>query len=416
MFSKLKYNIKNFCTNFNDWGKKKILLFSLIAFFLFFSSFSTMAFSARYPLNYLNAVIYFFLILFIILFVSLYGYFRFDIFFVLLLLFNFTVLLSSLLTGFRNFSFTIIFVTSVSFFVYQIIININKEIRMFLLLLIFLGGIVFSLYFMFYYRDIILNFDFNSRIGGYFDNLNEMAKYFVFLSIISLYLFLFKKKVMHLVFALIFFIFLVLTGSRSNLLAFTVAILVLIYLRIPKRKKISLLLFICLSPILLFLLLRIKFMENILIRLYASLKTLINSSDFDNVLDFSTKFRKIASIEAFELFLQRPLFGYGFWGTNIYSFNKMSTHNNFTALLGNFGIIAFLIFQAFLIFPIYSNIKKNKNINYLFIALLLYIFVFQTFLITFTSKFEYLIFPFTYATFMDSPSYNSINLKIRIKH
>lgn len=415
MFTNLKSKITNFLSNFKEYTKTQKLLFFFILFFVFLASFSTMALSGRYPLNYFNNAIYLLLLLLIIIFLIFYGVFRFDIYFLLLFLFNFFVLFSSLLSGFKNFNFSALLVSTTSFFIYQLLINVDKPKQNVLFFSLFVGGLFFSAYFFVYYRNTILSFDFSNRIGGYFNNINEMAKYFVFLGLISFYLVLYKKRFEHIILFVIFLLFLVWTGSRSNLLSLIILILFLLYFKFQGMKKryyLYVLLFLALISI---LVMQMDFMESFKTRLYNSFLTLFRGGS-DNILDYSTESRKRALYEAFELFLQRPLFGYGYFGTNLYSFRQMSTHNNFVALLGGFGLPAFLAFETFLLVPTYlfiQNRKKYKKNDFalLSVAIISYVFIFQLFLINYYTKLEYFFIPFAYIQIYEPNQFVEINFR-----
>lgn len=395
---KFLYNIKE---KFHSWKRTRFISYSSVLACLFLSSFSTMALSGRYPLNYVNMAIYFITAISIIVYVSLYGKFIFDSFFLLIFLIDIFILISSMLTGFRFFSYTIFLVTIFSLLIYQFVSNSDLNDRESVYSMIMFAGYLFVIYFTIVYWDNIFAFNFSTRIGDYFDNENEVSKYFVFLIVFSLHKAIYNKKYIFLFPVILYlFILLLMTGSRSNLLSAIAVCLFVAYFRIPKGKKIIYLVVVVSFIATFFLILQIPAMHDFSTRFYNMFKTLLGSPEGLGEFDFSIYNRIVAVEEGIKLFLARPLFGYGFRGTRIYSFISMEPHNNFIFLLGNFGAIVFILFEFFLLLPIYrllSKYKVQKNpFLLLVVSIILYVFVFQFLLVNYYTKFEYFAFPFAY--------------------
>lgn len=386
---------------FHNWDKKRIVSYFSVLFCLFLSSFSTMALSGRYPLNYVNMAIYFITAISIFIYVGIYGVFKIDTFFYIIVFIDVLILFSSALTGFRHFSYTIFLVTIFSLIIYQFICNIRPESRENVYSIIMCAGYFFVIYFSIIYSKNIFSFDFSTRIGDYFDNENEVSKYFVFLIVFSLHKAIYNRKYF-LLYPLILYLFILLlmTGSRSNLISAILMSLFATYFRIPKKYKIFYSILVVSSIAAFFLILQIPALITFRDRIYNMFKTLFGTFDGMSEFDFSIYNRMIAVEEGINLFLARPLFGYGFRGTRIYSFISMEPHNNFIFLLGNFGVIVFILFELFLLLPVYkifATNKKHKNpFSLLILSILLYVFVFQLFLVNYYTKFEYFAFPFAY--------------------
>lgn len=415
VYIKLKSNTKLFFQEIKDWRKLEKFFFLLSVILLFFAFFSTMAFSGRFPLNIVNNVIYFLLIISIIVFVTIYGKFKFDIFFVLLFLFNLSILFSSVFSGFKNFTSTVFLVSITSFFVYQLYTNISDNLKELIITIAFFGGFIFTLYFIIFYRIEIFSFDFAARIGGYFANQNEVSKYFVFLGIFCFYLIIYKRNFYIIPLLFIYLLLILFTGSRSNFIALFTLIMFMIFVKLPKSKKGWFLIISCVGVISFFAILQLDSLAIFKQRFYSMISTLFLGESVS--IDNSTYYRIIALKEAIELFFQRPLIGYGFFGTNLYSFNKMSTHNNFASLLGDFGIFAFIFFEALLLIPIILFFRERNDKEHfliLVISFLFYIFIFQFFLINYYTKLEYFLLPYPYSILIKNKRGVSLNFSKQI--
>ena len=412
---KLPFNLKE---TFKKYGKKKFVSYLLVLISILFSSFSTMALSGRYPLNYINMAIYFVSTVTIIYYVVRYGSVKLDLYFALVVMFDISIIISSALTGFRNFSYTIFLVTIFSFIIYQFIANIDQNLKELVFSIIMVGGYLFVFYFTFVYRNQIFSLDFSSRIGNFFDNENEVAKYFVFLIVFTLHRAIrYKKNFVLYPLIMYLFVLLIMTGSRSNLLSAILMCLFVMYFRFSKKHKVYFIISAAGLIVLFFLILQIPALLEFKERIYSMFNTLLGTSENISEFDFSIHNRMVAMVEGIELFLARPLYGYGFGGTRIYSFIIMEPHNNFVFLLGNFGIFSFLLFQTFLLFPIIKIIESHRKteqpFNLLLAAIILYVFIFQLFLVNYYTKIEYFAFPFAYSVLATKGTHVDIELSKR---
>tara|TARA_R110002049_G_scaffold307735_1_gene509285 strand:- start:118 stop:948 length:831 start_codon:yes stop_codon:yes gene_type:complete len=203
-----------------------------------------------------------------------------------------------------------------------------------------------------------------------------------------------KKKILRIrvFFGLLGFLIVVLTGTRTLFLSFTVLILIssfidfryLKFRLLGRRTKKRLLLYITLS---LLIILSFKFnifsfSEELLGRFYNSF-TLLNNHTSDN----STMERLDQWYSSLEILFSHPFFGIGLGGFGFYYYGydlRLYPHNIFLEVIAEGGLIAFILLLYFL-FTIWksfkTNIKKYRIPEYLvkFIFSLLFIGVLTSF-------------------------------------
>ena len=77
--------------------------------------------------------------------------------------------------------------------------------------------------------------------------------------------------------------------------------------------------------------------------------------------ELSTIRRLEMFIIGFELFLKKPLFGWGIWGFASHSALDVGwSHNNFSESLCNFGLVGTILFHFGFIFSFYKILKTKK--------------------------------------------------------
>lgn len=189
-------------------------------------------------------------------------------------------------------------------------------------------------------------------------------------------------------------------GFTSNLLVLSLLTIGLIVYMAKGRRKLFAIIGIVATIIVFIILLQLPFMAYFKTRIENMVNTITTGS---GSVDYSFIDRFNLAIYGLRLFTSKPLFGYGYDQVQFYTWGKDAfSHNNFVEVLASFGILGFLAFEALLLYPLFKNWKKQKK--ELAVFSLLYIFMFQFFLIVFRKKIEYFLIPLAFS-FIDYPVY-----------
>ena len=348
--------------------------------------------SDRRPYNYLNIGIYGLLSLVILFYVIKYKSLKFDIFTVLVIVFN-VAILSSQIINFRLLEFprTIVLLSVFSIIVYQFFINIDNKQIVFKMIL--LGGLFFAFYFVLTYRKQLLSFNFSERLGEKFSDQNDLSKYLSLFGLISITFSIKAKKffkIPYILSALLFVAIILATGSISNILCFIICCLVLLVINTKRQNRLLTVLIIALTILAIYLVVQLPAMSYFKKRIEEIFNAL---SKTEGKKDGSAVDRSALFNEALRLFLTRPLFGFGYDRVQYYthSYGQFS-HNNFTELGASFGVVGLIAYEALLLMPLFRMIK-NKKFDQNLLILTLYLFIFQIFLVIFRKKIEFILMP-----------------------
>lgn len=328
-----------------------LLLFGVICFFI-------PAFSALPVFNLVNIVLTIALCGLIFAWRFFYRGIVFDWFFVALVVFNIAVLISNSLNADAVFTKTYLTLSLFAFALYQMFVD--KSLREAVRTLMGFGLLLFAFYFVLYYRSLLFDLSVD-RIGDHFDNFNTVGYYFLYAFVISMS-FVRRKNLFSLLYLIPAFLHLFLlyrTGSRSALLLAALCCFIFVFYFF-RGLKLYVPIFVNLGFIGLALLGSViaekVFSIEIFSRLQEFLDSLIGTS-----VDYSASNRVDLFFESFNLFLRKPLFG---WGTNvfsIYSSERLFAHNNVTGLLCEFGLAGFLPFEAIAVYSYYRLSKKSSD-------------------------------------------------------
>ncbi len=288
-------------------------------------------------------------------------------------LFCVSLIISSGLNGFRNFSFTYIFLTLFSVIIYTYC-NSNKSIRFGLLFAAYLGTILFLCYFCVAYWKELISLNFN-RLGAKFGDENDIAIFNCLGACFSLYYLFFNKnifiKVSSLFLTIVFTICAVSSGSKIViLLIFGVLLFFIIYLNGMRRWWVSVL-EISILLVLGIIFLNLPFASEIK-RRFLSMINIFTSNQIEgaNQNDLSTIDRLTMFLDGTEMFLRKPLFGYGTNGFATYGgINNGWSHNHISEILCNTGIVGSILYHFPIIISIYSFFKQkqSENVKFFFI-------------------------------------------------
>ena len=394
MLSKIKNRLLSYLPSQNTL--QNVLFISIAALF-FLYCFSIPTFSNRYPLNYVSIAICALMCAAMLVYVFLYGKFKINAMVMLLVLFNITILIAHVINlSFNDIPKTILLMSLVAFVVYQFLSS-YKKIDPFIILVL-ISGFLFSIIFIIHYRSDLFNLSdiFDSRLGSYFDNENEISKEFGFFCAVALAS-VFRYKNIYVKLSLSFFVlilfFLILsTGSISNL--FTIglvsAIVIVVCQKTTKGKLIAGL--TAVGLILLFVILvQLPFMSYFKTRIENIFNTLLNPT---SKTDGSAADRLNGALTSLLIGANRFIFGFGYMSAPDYTYNSIQSHNNFAELFIDFGIVGLIIYEALVLLPLFRAFKTNNKS--LVFSVGLYMFIFQLFLTTYYKKFEYIFFALLY--------------------
>ena len=292
---------------------------------------------------------------------------------------------------FRMWLTLILMLITLLLFYYSFIAIGNKRLIFKAILFAFL---TFGIYFTIVYRDPIFHFKVSdSRLGADFDNVNVIGFYFAVAFTLSLYIGLFyrhKIELLYLIPVPIFFILGLFTGSRAFLVAALASAIVVMFFKLRKHLIIF---FVILAVFigLLILLVSIDIPDLYFLKdqFERTLYTLFGIGQ--SKVDTSTIQRILWPQYGYYLGERNLLFGYGCNGFSVFSGIGTYAHNNYAELICNFGIIGFLLFMSCYLIPVILTFK-NKEDELLLVPTLFAVYFFRNiFGVTYYSKEAYLI-------------------------
>lgn len=306
---------------------------------------------------------------------------RLDFSSICMFLFFVAAFISTAVAKFKNFVMTPVLLHSITVIVYLYLLSNKKKTKTFLWIA-YLAVAVFASVFLVRYHREILALD-STRLGAAFGDQNDISIFLALGFLFSLFLILFSSDLFLMVFGLFFLCLFSLcglsTGSKIFLLLIVVSSIVAIFIRLGTRRwHISLIVVFALLLLAGFVL-SLPFATTIRSRLLDAVATLFSgSAKTASSIDGSTSDRLNMLIASFELFLQRPIFGFGINGflTNN-SFNRAWAHNNLGEFLTDFGLIGTFLFHFGFFSSIYFYIidRPRRRNNSLPILVLIFFMV-----------------------------------------
>lgn len=285
----------------------------------------------------------------------------------------------------------LMFVTFIIF--YYSFIAIEKE--WIIICVIVSGFLCFAIYFLIHYTPTIINSLFNkkfpSKLGSDFDNVNTIGFYFAVAFVLSLYETLFHKKLVELVYiapAILFFTLGLFTGSRAFIVSALAGAIAVIFFRLKKRKLIFVAILATLVG-LFFILIRIPALSELKDRYDRALFTLFGVGN--SKVEESTVQRMVWPQYAFYLGGKNLLIGYGCDGFKNVSGVATYSHNNFSEVICNFGIIGFIFYHLSFFVPLGITFKLKAR-DYLLVPIIVVVYLSRCFFgVIYYAKEAYLI-------------------------
>ena len=379
--------------------KLKKVLFKMTFVFLFLVCVFSLTFEKVFPLNYVNIVFFAFFCLFAVACGILYKFkFRVDIYVIVLCSLFILMLTSYAYNGFKQFPRTPLLMILYSLFIYYWIQNRKEKIDIYLFSFV-IATWIFIAAFAFVERSHLIHLDFSYRVGGFFGNVNDVARHFVFALILNVFFACRTKnnilRIISILSSLAILYFTLLTGSISNLL---LSIILLVFVSIyitPKKFKLVVLFSEILVVGLIFLLVfTVPSLEPFKKRITGISLSLFNVNIGNDKMDGSAAQRLNVAIYGLRLFLESPLFGSGY--NSVFTNYYVMAHNNIVEIAADYGFLALFAEQVKILYPLFVIKKVNKEKRLLVLMLCIYLFGIQFFLVSFNSKIESFLIPVVY--------------------
>jgi O-antigen ligase len=407
MVKEFLFTIKtNICNVIKSKSKFAFFLYAITIILFGLIFFSIPALSFRTSLNLITWVLTFLFIFVSLIYLIFLSGIKIDI--ILLSLFGFCVscFISSLLNGMKGFVFTPIFLTAFSGLFYVFLKSSGLPKKPYFIAA-YLGLIVFNLLFIIEYRTELLSFNF-TRLGESFGDENDIALFFALTFLFSIISIFFNKKIL---FKLINLPIVLMsgycglsTGSKAFILLVCVVLMFSILLFFGKKRwYFSLITFLAII-IAIVVLLSLPPFETLRYRILQMLST-FTGKHIDGVygVDLSSIDRLRMFYDGFEMFLRKPLFGFGIQGFFTFSsYGGMWSHNNFSESLCNFGLVGSILFHFPFFYSVFKNHKEQTPIK-LYSYFLTLFFITSMFVVALNSQkiFTFLI-PLVYFSGQDS--------------
>lgn len=383
MLKRLVLRIKS-----NQVFNKIIGICLLIVFALYI--FSIPSFSGRSKLNLVSYGFMIFAALFVVLKYAFYEKFVFNRRLLILLIFALEAFIGTALFShdFRHWLTILLMFLTLIVFYYGFCTIKNKRLIYKIIAFSFLA---FGLYFAIHYRGSILKLDLENPMGEYFDNVNTVGTYFSLGSAIFLYLAItFKRKTewLYLIPAFLMLFLGMFTGSRHFIITTGVTFIVAILVGFKKKKWIAALIIVA-AIALFFAVIQLPPLAAFKERIDRGITTLfgIGNAKYDP----SVVQRTIWPQYGINLGSRVLLFGYGAEGFSIYSGIGTYSHNTYSEIICNFGILGALIFFFSFIYSLILAIRsKDRSINFVIVVVTFYL-IKGFFGVYFASKDAYLM-------------------------
>ena len=354
--------------------KRTIDIATLIIFALLFFSIPSCSFTPK-----LNIITWFLSgLLLILVFLSFLFFYRIriDICCISLLLFCFSWLISTALNGFKTISFTHILLTTFTIIIY-VFAKENKDLRRPLLFAAYFGTILFLFLFLFTYGKKLL-FNSGVRLGSEFGDENDIAIYNNLGLLFSIYFFAFSKNIFVKIFSLLFSLLFLFCGiqSGSKIIVFLLIVVVTIIIFVKNTKKKIWLSFLELGIIVTLgvLILFMPFATSLRQRFLMMINVFIPINNTYIQADLSTIDRMNMFLDGIEMFLRKPLFGFGNNGFAIYGgIGNGWSHNHISEMLSCFGLTGSILYHIPM--AIYFLSKKNFKDNRIIFSLVIVFFL-----------------------------------------
>ena len=376
---------------------KKLNYYSLL-FFLFAYCFAIPSFGSRDRWNYLVYGLMIILAILTILYSFLYKKIKINKWFFPIPAFALFSLIGTVLYSHTYRNFLTLVLLALSFFILYYCLSIIDNKKLILTILVS-GLFVFSLYFIFIYRNQLLRFDdFISgtvHLGDYFDGPNGVAAFAIIGYTMSLYALLFiggKYRWLFILPLLTLLVVGIATASRTFIVAFVVITLVITFFKF-KKHLISYFIVVGIFLIILIVMFNMPFLTTVRDKFIRIFWTFFTDS---TRVDTSTIERVTWLNYGFYLGNKHLFTGLGPYGYGIFSGVGTYTHSNFSEVWCDFGLPGFVLFYSSMIICVikaFTNNAKNKS---LILSIFIYYLLVSLSNVFYYTKFYYFNIAFMY--------------------
>ena len=375
MLKQKKTNIKEQVRCFLDKHPKLQNIIDIaiaVTFFALFFSIPTMSFNSR--LYFITWGLSIILLLLIATTFILFNKIRIDLIIISYILFCISALISCAFTGFITFNYTYFLLTFFIIAIYEYA-KCNRRMIKILLYSMYFANIAFLFLFCLVYNKAIFDFG-STRLGGFFGDINDIAILNGIGSAFAFYFAFFAKrhymKIINIVLLLFFSLAILSSGSKIAYLFIPIVLFVCIFLKFGLKKiwiSFLLVLSVVLIIVLLIFLPPFQFIGEKIISMIGAIIPLPGISDVSPT-DYSTLNRLNMISVALEMFMRKPLFGFGINGFQYFGglTDGMGwSHNHFAEMLSGTGILGFAFYNVPIFYCLYSAIKDKKRISTIFL-------------------------------------------------
>lgn len=281
-------------------------------------------------------------------------------------------------------------------------------------------GYIVSLYsIVFYGFDYLLDATNSARLDNEFSNVNSIGILASLSCVFQVHQIAYKRSnVIALVLCIPSVMVVAATQSRKALLLLIVGVIGTIILKsIDKmnlKTVIHIILALCASVMLLYLISRMSIFKGIFERMEGLIASITGSGTIDHSTEVRNKMVKIG----FDTFLKHPIIGIGIGNSYIVTLEElmMSTylHNNYIELLCCGGIVGFSCYYSLHIYVVYNLLKYRKNDKEIFaigILWMLLILMLDWGMVSYNSKIQsyYLLINFLNVEFLKAKGKKYVN-------
>lgn len=285
----------------------------------------------------------------------------------------------------------------VNIFIFTIILTnyVKNHNKIFIIINSFIGGAFFNS------LIIISELNVNSaqRLGATLGNENIIGILISIGVVFSCYMIIFLKKFLYIPLAIISFIAVLLTGSRTSLIFCIIGIIFLLFCKVRKKIIKILLISICIL-IALIIFYKIVMSNDVLYYIIGRrIEGLLNIFVEGGNVDKSTLMRQDMIKKGIEIFKEKPLLGYGHKNYSLISGFNLYSHNNFIELLCSVGLIGIITYYSMYFLILIRLLKLKNQLKWPFIIINFIIFILGMSSVQYYQKYTYIILAVSYCIY-----------------
>ena len=397
--------LKSLINRFSNNKKLQNLIFCVVCVLTFLYIFSIPAFSNRVIYNIVSYVSMALLLGTSIVYILLFKKYQFDKKTLILPLFILFAAIGTLIHSHEYRDYLTLILLTITFYTLLISFSIINNSYLALQLIIY-AFLLFSFYYLFIYRNEIINVSSYTgesfRLGWYFDNPNTIGTFMNIGISISLYLAFFGKKWYYYFFLLatgLFFFIGFTTGSRTFIILSILSVVLLVFFKLKKHWLIFVIVIATLA-VLFIVLLNTPLLKTMKVRINDTIAIFLGTGSGGGTAGSTTE--RLLWQEYGTYFGSRHLlFGLGTNGFAVFSGTHTYTHGNFSEIFCDFGLIGFVLFYSIFLVPAVLIMLSKRKERY-FVVTAITVFLLEGFLtVYYYSKVTYVLLAICYFAIKD---------------